>query len=163
MVNNPLQCRRLQFDSWIGKIPWRRDRLPTTVLLGFPCGSAGKESACRVEDLGLIPGLWRFPGGGKGYPLRYSGLENSMYYIAHGASLVTQMVKGLPAIQEIPGLGIYSGEGNGNPLQQSCLGNPMVRRTWKVTVHDVAKSMTDLSDFTFTYSSWGCKDLDTTE
>ena len=39
------------------------------VLLGFPCGSAGKESACRVGDLGSVPGLGRFLGGGKGYPL----------------------------------------------------------------------------------------------
>ena len=54
------------------------DRLPTPVFLGFPCGSAGKESACRVEDLGLIPGLGRFPGEGNSYPLQYSGLENSM-------------------------------------------------------------------------------------
>ena len=45
--------------------------------LGFPCGSAGKESACNVGDLGLIPGLGRSPGEGKGYPLQYSGLENS--------------------------------------------------------------------------------------
>ena len=45
---------------------------------GFPCGSASKESACNVGDLGLIPGLERSPGGGKGYPLQYSGLENSM-------------------------------------------------------------------------------------
>ena len=44
----------------------------------FPCGSAGKESACNVGDLGLIPGLGRSPGEGKGYPLQYSGLENSM-------------------------------------------------------------------------------------
>ena len=42
--------------------------------LGFPCGSAGNESACNVGDLGLIPGLGRSPGEGKGYPLRYSGL-----------------------------------------------------------------------------------------
>ena len=48
--------------------------------LGFPCGSAGKESACNVEDLGSIPGLGRSPGEGKGYPLQYSGLENSMDY-----------------------------------------------------------------------------------
>ena len=47
-------------------------------LLGFPCGSAGKESACNVGDLGLIPGLGRSPGEGKGYLLQYSGLENSM-------------------------------------------------------------------------------------
>ena len=46
--------------------------------LGFPCGSAGKESACSVGDLSLIPGLGRSPGEGKGYPLQYSDLENSM-------------------------------------------------------------------------------------
>ena len=44
----------------------------------FSCGSAGKESTCNVGDLGLIPGLGRSPGEGKGYPLQYSGLENSM-------------------------------------------------------------------------------------
>ena len=44
----------------------------------FSWGSAGKESACNVGDLGLIPGLGRSPGEGKGYPLQYSGLENSM-------------------------------------------------------------------------------------
>ena len=41
----------LGFDPWVGKIPWRRERLPTPVFLGFPCGSAGKESACNVGDL----------------------------------------------------------------------------------------------------------------
>ena len=53
---------------------------------GFPCGSAGKESACNVEDLGSIPGLGRSPGEGKGYPLQYSGLENFMDYIVHGVA-----------------------------------------------------------------------------
>ena len=48
--------------------------------MGFPCGSAGKKSACDVGDMGSIPGLRRSPGEGKGYPLQYSGLENSMYY-----------------------------------------------------------------------------------
>ena len=48
--------------------------------MGFPCGSAGKESACNVGDLGSFPGLGRSPGEGKGYPLQYSGLENSMDY-----------------------------------------------------------------------------------
>ena len=108
------QCRRHKFDSWVGKIPWRRDRLPspvflpgqshgwrslmgyspqdhkksdtteqlhftspTPVFLGFPCGSAGKESPCTAGDLGSILGRedpWRrdrlptpvfsgFPGG----------------------------------------------------------------------------------------------------
>ena len=80
-----LQCRRPQFDPWVGKICWRRDRLPTPVFLGFPCGSAGKES-CNVRDLGSIPGLGRSPGEGKGYSFHYSGLENSMDYIAHGVT-----------------------------------------------------------------------------
>ena len=78
-----LQCRRPQFDSWVGKIHWRRDRLPTPVFLGFLCGSAGKESACNVGNLSLIPGLGRSPGEGKGYPLQDSGLENSMDCIVH--------------------------------------------------------------------------------
>jgi len=53
----------------VGKICWRRDRLPTPVFLGFPCGSVGKESTYNVGDLGSIPGLGRSPGKGKGYPL----------------------------------------------------------------------------------------------
>ena len=50
----------------------------------------------------------------------------------------------------IPGLGRAPGEGNGNPLQYSCLENPMDRGAWEATVHGVAKSRTQLSDFTFT-------------
>ena len=67
-------------------IPWRRDRLPTPALLSFPCGSAGKESACNVGDLGSIPGLGRSPGEGKGYPFQYSGLENSKDCIVQGVA-----------------------------------------------------------------------------
>ena len=66
-----------RFSSWVGKIRWRRDRVPTPVFSGFPCGSAGKESACNAGDQGSIPGWGRSPGEGKGYPLQYSGLENS--------------------------------------------------------------------------------------
>ena len=84
LVKNRLQCRRPWLGSWIGKIRWRRDRLPTPVFLGFPCGSADKESACNAGDLGLIPGLGRLPGEGKGYPLLYSGLENSVNSVIHG-------------------------------------------------------------------------------
>ena len=68
------------------KIPWRRDRLPTQVFLGFPCGSAGKESSCNMGDLGSIPGLGRSPGERNGYLLQYSGLENSMDRIVHGVT-----------------------------------------------------------------------------
>ena len=74
------------FDSWVWKIPWRRDRLPTPVFVGFPGGSTGKESACNVGDLSSIPGLGRFPGEGNSCPLQYSGLENSMDCIAHGVA-----------------------------------------------------------------------------
>ena len=66
------------FDSWVGKIPWGRDRLRTPVFWGFPCGSAGKESTWNVGDPGSIPGLGRSPGEGKGYALQYSGLENAV-------------------------------------------------------------------------------------
>ena len=57
--------------------------------MGFPDGSDGKESACSAGDLGLIPGLGRYPGEGKGYPLQYSW-----------ASLVAQLVKNQSAVQE---------------------------------------------------------------
>ena len=69
--------------------------------MGFLDGSPGKESAYNVGDLGLIPGLGRSPG-----------------------------------------------EGKGNPLQYSCLENPMDAGAWWATVHGVAKSWTQLSDFT---------------
>ena len=50
------------------------------LLLGLPCGSAGKESTCNTGDLSLIPGLGRSSGEGKVYPFHYSSLENSMEY-----------------------------------------------------------------------------------
>ena len=55
-------------------------------ILGLPCGSAGKESACNEGDLGSIPGLGRGPGEGQGYPLQYSGLENSTDCTVHGVT-----------------------------------------------------------------------------
>ena len=54
--------------------------------MGFPGGSAGKESACNAGDLDSIPGLGRPPGEGKGYPLQYSDLENSMDSIVPGVA-----------------------------------------------------------------------------
>ena len=52
--------------------------------MGFFGGSDSKESTCNVGDLGSILGLGRSPGEGKGYPLQYSGLENSTDCIVHG-------------------------------------------------------------------------------
>ena len=54
--------------------------------MGFPCGSAGKESAYSVGDLGLIPRLGRSPGEGYGYSLQYSGLEHSVDCVVHGVA-----------------------------------------------------------------------------
>ena len=54
--------------------------------MGFPCGSAGKEFASNVGDLGSIPGLGRSPGEGKGYPLQYYGLENPTDCVVHGVA-----------------------------------------------------------------------------
>ena len=50
--------------------------------MGFPGSSVGKESACSVGDLGLIPGLGTSPGEGNGYPLQYSGLKNTIHGVA---------------------------------------------------------------------------------
>ena len=80
LVKNPPAMQETPVHSWVGKIRWRRDRLPTPVFLGFPCGSAGKESLHNEGDLGSIPGLGRSPGEGKRYPFQYSGLENSLDY-----------------------------------------------------------------------------------
>ena len=66
MVSGPRKSGELRFIA------------SAIVTRGFPCGSAGKESTCSAGDLGSIPGLGRSPGAGKGYPLQYSGLQNSM-------------------------------------------------------------------------------------
>ena len=55
-------------------------------FLSFSGGSDGKASACNAGDLGSIPGLGRSPGEANGYPLPYSGLENSTDCIVHGVS-----------------------------------------------------------------------------
>ena len=71
---------------WVQKAPDEDDSCPISLLLPFPCGSAGKEAACNVGDLGSISGLGRSPGEGKSYPLQYSGLENSMECVVHGVA-----------------------------------------------------------------------------
>ena len=76
-----MQETLFQFLGW--EDSWRRDGLPASVFLGFPDGSVGKESACNVGGLASIPGLGRSLGEENCSPLQYSGLENSMDYIAH--------------------------------------------------------------------------------
>ena len=60
--------------------------LGTTEGQVFPGGSASNDSSCNAGDLGLIPALGRYPREGNGYPLQYSGLENSMDCIVHGVT-----------------------------------------------------------------------------
>ena len=62
----------------------------------FPCGLAGKEFTCDARDLGSIPGSGRSPGEGKGYPLQYSGPENSMDYLVHGVAKSQTLFTFLP-------------------------------------------------------------------
>ena len=69
---------------------WTTTEVPLLNMLGFPRSSNGKESACNAGDLSSIPGSGRFAGEGIGYPLQYSWI-----------SLVVQLVKNLPAMQEI--------------------------------------------------------------
>ena len=71
-----LPCRRSWFHSRVRKVSWRRDKLPTPIVIGFPGGSDGKESAYNAGGLGSIPGLGRSPGGGHGNPHKYSYLES---------------------------------------------------------------------------------------
>ena len=70
------------------EIHQRRERPPTPVFLGFPCGSVSKESTCNVGHLGSTSGLGRSPGEGKGYLLQYSDLENSIDCIDMGLQKV---------------------------------------------------------------------------
>ena len=121
---------------------------------GFPYGSAGKESACHEGDLGSVPGLGRPPREGKGYPLQYSGLENSMDCVAHGVTKSQAWLSNFHSDSKesacnvedlglIPGSGRSPGEGKGYPLQYSCLENSMDRGcSW-------AHSQTWLRDFHF--------------
>ena len=100
------------------------EKVKMNIYIICPCGSAGKESACNVGDLGSIPGLGRSPGEGKGYPLQYSGLKNSMDCTVY--------------------MGRSSGGRHGNPLQYSCLENSKDRGAWQATVHGAVNSWTQL-------------------
>ena len=132
---------------------------------GFPDSSDGKESACIAGDLGSIPGLGRYPGEGKGYPLQYSGLENSMDWMLHGIRKSRTRLSNFHFHSQVaqwerihlpnrrfrrrrfyPWVRKTPGEGNDNPLWSFCLENPMDRGAWHATVHGVTKSQTRLCD-----------------
>ena len=85
LVKNPLAVQETQV-RFLGREDLLEKGWATLVFLGLPCGSAAKEMAYNAGDLGSIHGLGRSSGEGKGYPLQYSGLENSMDCVVHGVA-----------------------------------------------------------------------------
>ena len=141
-------------------------RIHPCTLWGFPCSSAGKESACNVGDLASIPGSGRSPGEGNGNPLQFwpgesSGLYSpwvtksqtrlsdfhvySMWWLPWWLSGKESSCSAGP-MGSIPGSERSPAERNGYPLQYSCLENSRDRGTWWATVHAVVKSWTQLSN-----------------
>ena len=121
-------------------IPWRRDKLPTTVFLGFPGGSVGKEWVSEVAQ--LCPTLCD--------PMDCS-LPGSFIHGIFQTRVLEWVVDKEYAckagdLNSIPGLGRSPGGGHGNPLQYSFPENPMDRGAWQAAVHGAAKSRTWLSD-----------------
>ena len=117
---------------------------PLMYNLGFPGGSAGKETACSTGDPGFIPGPGRSPGEGTGYPLQDSW-----------TSLVAQMVKNSPAMQET----WVSSLGREDPLEEGMATHSRIlawRIPWReglvAAVHGVTKSQTRLSDSALTHT-----------
>ena len=102
--------------------------------MGFPCGSAGKESTCNEQDLGSNPWAGKIP-------WRMERLTTPVFWPGefHGLYI-------FHALYIFPGSGRSPGEGNDNPLQYSCLENPMDGGAWWATLLRVAKSGTRLSD-----------------
>ena len=84
VVKNPPAMQETLVQLLGQEDPLEKGKAIHSIFLDFTCGSVGKESACNVGDVGSIPGLGRSPREGKGYPLQYSGLENSMDHIVHG-------------------------------------------------------------------------------
>ena len=82
------------------------------INMGFPDSSVGKESTCNAGDPGLIPGLGRSPGEGKGYPLQYSGLENSMDCIVHRVSKSRTQLSEFGSMGSMIKIGINFSEGS---------------------------------------------------
>ena len=128
-----MQETPVRFLDW--EDPLEKGKPTHSSILGFPCGSAGKESACNAGDPSSIPGLERSPGEGIGYPLQYSW-----------ASLVAQVVKNLPAMWEawVRSLGGEDSLEEGIVTHSSVLAwrISMDREAWWATVHEVTQSRT---------------------
>ena len=125
LYNTSLQCRRLGFDHWVRKIPWRRKWQPTPVFLPEKFHGEGSPEGYSSWD----------------HRIRHNWVTNAHQSSWHFkktpsnvvASLVAQLVKiacNTGHLGSICGLGRSPGEGNGNLLQYSCLENPMDRGAW---------------------------------
>ena len=95
-----MQETLVRFLGW--EDPMEKGRLHNPVFMGFLCGSAGKESACNAGDLCSISGFGRALGEVKGYPLQYSGLENSLDCIGMGSQRVGHNSETLTFIECYP-------------------------------------------------------------
>ena len=112
----------------------------------FPDGSDSKEPACNEGDLGSIPGLGRSPLTEEPGGLQFMGLQ-SQTWLSNGGTRVKNLPSNAEDIRDtglIPVSERSPGEGNGNLLQYSCLENSMDRGAWKLTVHKVTQSWTQL-------------------
>ena len=127
--------------------------------MGFPGGSAGKESPCNAEDLGSIPGLGRSHGEGNSYPLQYSGLENSGLGRKELDTTERLSLWGFPGGSDgkesacnMEDLGLIPGWED--PLEEGMATHssilawriPKDRGAWWATVHGVTKNQTQLSN-----------------
>ena len=145
-----LKCRRPEFNSWVGKIPWRREWLPTPVVLP---GESHRQrslakSQTRLSDWAHFEwapaALW-----GHQVADRVAGPEDPIFYSGFpggtGDNEPACQCRRCKGHKFDPWVGQSPGEGNGNAFQYSSLGNPMDREAWRATVHRVAKSQTWLN------------------
>ena len=114
--------------------------------MGFPCGSASKESTGNVGDLGSILWLGWSLGGRKGYPLQYFVLENLISCIVHGVTKNSTELSDFH-FRDILCLEKAMASHSGTLAWK----NPMDRGACWAAVHGVAESRTRLRDFTFTF------------
>ena len=131
--------------------------------------SAGKESACNAGDPSLISGSGRSPGEGKGYPLQYSGLENSMDYIVHGVAKSQTWLR-VFHFHTVTG---FPGSSSGKESACQCRRHKSWgfhlwiwkipwRRKWKLTPVFFPGEFHGQRSLVG-YSPWGLKESDTTE
>ena len=127
----------------------------------MPGGSAGKESACKAGDLGSISELGRSPGEGKGYPLQYSGLENSMDCV-HGVAKSQTQLSNFHFHFIFPGGSVVKESAcqcRRRGFDSSVRKIPWRRKPSPVFLPGKSHGQRSLVG----YSPWGCKESDTTE